>query len=95
MPKTVVFALFRSFLHIPVVLDVLVEGAIQSHFFGQALLEHADAGSIGVSHDDGNMDIGIAHAGESEQQEILVIEIGVVLAGAGHDVVVFQVNVVI
>ena len=94
MPKTIVFAFWPLFFHVIVVLDVLVERTVESHLLDQTLLDDAHAGSVGVSHDDGDLDISEPHAGQCQQQQLAIVEVGVVLAGARHDVIVLQVNVV-
>ena len=95
VPKTVVFAFWPLFFHVIVVLDVLVERTVESHLLGQTLLDDTHAGRIGVAHDDCRLNVGVTHTGKSQQQQILVIELGVLLTGARHDVVMLHVDVVI
>ena len=82
-------------MRISILIDVLVEGAVETHFLGESLLDDAHTGGVRVSHNDARLDIGEAHASQCQQQEVSVVELRVALASEGHDIVVLQVDVVI
>ncbi len=73
--------------------DVFLKGIVQSHFLGKPLPVAADAGSVGVSCDDGDLRAREVQASEREQQDITVIQLAVFVDGVGNDMIILIVNI--